>query len=524
MKIKEIQIKNFKRFDDLTLRGVENSKLVVLVGPNGSGKSSILEACNTWQKTKKWSSIIDTTYHNKYINEQYDIKIIFNNDISSGFDYQKLMHFRSAHRNEADFTVEQFSKMSKPYESLKLRKIIDNDTSVSDNFKRLVGMTVSDLYNNENSEILVKDLKERLLGKLRKSMKNIFDDLILEGITNPFENGSFYFKKGKVEKFHYKNLSSGEKSAFDLLLDLVLKIEYFEDGIIFIDEPETHMHTSLQSKLIEEIYNIIPDNNQLWITTHSLGILQKIKELVACKNQDISIIDFSEQNFDEEIILEPCNIDNIIWEKFLSFTIGNLSNFIAPEVIIFCEGDLCGETRKNFDAEIYNNIFNKKYPNTTFISGGGCEELKKDNNQNVKLLEYILPKTKITKLIDRDTHTDEEIKDLNNQNIIVLNKANLETYLLDDEILELFCQNNFTDYSKVLEQIKQIKQNDIHDLKKVRGEIFNALKNQFKLEGKTYYIGSNADGFLKSTLCKYITENTKIYKELENIIFGTNND
>ncbi|EIB1710594.1 hypothetical protein K8H51_000685, partial [Campylobacter jejuni] len=160
----------------------------------------------------------------------------------------------------------------------------------------------------------------------------------------------------------------------------------------------------------------------------------------------------------------------------------------------------------------------------TFIAGGNCEDLKKDDNQSVKLLEYILPKTKIIKLIDRDTHTDEEIKDLNNQNIIVLNKANLETYLLDDEILELFCQNNFTDYLKVLEQIKQIKQNDIHDLKKVRGEIFNALKNQFKSEGKTYYIGSNADGFLKSTLCKYITEDTKIYKELENIIFGKNND
>ncbi|HEB7569156.1 TPA: hypothetical protein RZH71_000249, partial [Campylobacter coli] len=160
----------------------------------------------------------------------------------------------------------------------------------------------------------------------------------------------------------------------------------------------------------------------------------------------------------------------------------------------------------------------------TFISGGGCEELKKDNNQNVKLLEYILPKTKIIKLIDRDTHTDEEIKDLNNQNIIVLNKANLETYLLDDEILELFCQNKFDDYSKVLEQIKQIKQKDIYDLKKVRGEIFNVLKEQLKSEGKDYSIGGTADGFLKSTLCKYITENTKIYKELENIIFGTNND
>lgn len=123
MKIKEIQIKNFKRFDDLTLRGVENSKLVVLVGPNGSGKSSILEACNTWQKTKKWS-IMDKIYHNKYTNEEYNINIIFNSDIPSGFDYQKIMHFRSAHRNEADFTIEQFSRMNKPYEDLRLRKII----------------------------------------------------------------------------------------------------------------------------------------------------------------------------------------------------------------------------------------------------------------------------------------------------------------------------------------------------------------------------------------------------------------
>lgn len=522
MKIKEIQIKNFKRFDNLTIKGTEHSKLVALVGPNGSGKSSILEACNTWQKSKKWS-ILDRIYHNKYSNIDYQINVFFNQDLPSGCDYQKLMYFRSAHRNEADFTITQFSIMNKPYEDLRLEKIIDNDTSVSDNFQRLVGTTISDVYSEKNSKMQLEDLRERLIGKIRKSMTNIFGDLILKGITNPFENGSFYFEKGKVEKFHYKNLSSGEKAAFDLLLDLVLKIEYFEDGIIFIDEPETHMHTSLQSKLIEEIYNIIPDNNQLWITTHSLGILQKIQELIACKNQDISIIDFSEQNFDEETVLEPCNVDNIIWEKFLSFTIGNLSKFIAPEIIIFCEGSLCGEKRKNFDAEIYNNVFNKKYPKATFIAGGNCEDLKKDDNQNVKLLEYILPETKIIKLIDRDTHTDEEVKELNSRNIIVLNKTNLETYLLDDEILELFCQKNFSDYSKIFEQLKQIKQKGIYDLKKVRGEIFNALKEQLKSEGKNYNIGSNADGFLKSTLCKFITEDTEIYKELENIIFKTNN-
>ena len=41
------------------------------------------------------------------------------------------------------------------------------------------------------------------------------------------EDGTFYFKKGIIEKYHYKNLSAGEKSAFDLILDLIIKQEYY---------------------------------------------------------------------------------------------------------------------------------------------------------------------------------------------------------------------------------------------------------------------------------------------------------
>src|ERR1700691_2358624 len=45
MKIKSLQLKNFKRFTDLTLQGVpEDAKLVLLIGSNGSGKSSVFDA------------------------------------------------------------------------------------------------------------------------------------------------------------------------------------------------------------------------------------------------------------------------------------------------------------------------------------------------------------------------------------------------------------------------------------------------------------------------------------------------
>ena len=99
----------------------------------------------------------------------------------------------------------------------------------------------------------------------------MFDDLQLTSLGDPLIDGSFYFTKGNSENFHYKNLSAGEKSAFDLILDLIIKSTYFSDSIFCIDEPEDHMHTVLQGKLLHELYNLIPEKSQLWIATHSIG-------------------------------------------------------------------------------------------------------------------------------------------------------------------------------------------------------------------------------------------------------------
>ena len=86
-----------------------------------------------------------------------------------------------------------------------------------------------------------------IIGKIRDSLKRVFNDLILTGVGNdPLSKGSFYFQKGTVQDFHYKNLSAGEKSAFDLILDLIVKSNSFPNAVYCIDEPEAHMHTHLQ--------------------------------------------------------------------------------------------------------------------------------------------------------------------------------------------------------------------------------------------------------------------------------------
>ena len=51
MKIKSINLKNFKRFTDLKIEGIpEKAKLVVMIGPNGCGKSSVFDAMNAYKE------------------------------------------------------------------------------------------------------------------------------------------------------------------------------------------------------------------------------------------------------------------------------------------------------------------------------------------------------------------------------------------------------------------------------------------------------------------------------------------
>ena len=45
MRIKQIRLKNYKRFTELTIADLPvTARLVVLVGPNGTGKSSVFDS------------------------------------------------------------------------------------------------------------------------------------------------------------------------------------------------------------------------------------------------------------------------------------------------------------------------------------------------------------------------------------------------------------------------------------------------------------------------------------------------
>ena len=327
MKVSSIALNNFKRFTDLKVCDIPaNAKLVLLVGPNGCGKSSLFDAFNTWYRGNSgfgWAS--EESYYRKDENLAYalpeNVKVTFHDHQAGQQVHKKSMYFRTAFRNDPDFSISNFSRIGAPHEHLKVNRFIDNDATVSENYQRLVHNTMAGVYARTNDAKNVRDLREELIGKVKRSMLNVFDDLVLNDIGDPLGDGSFHFKKGNIDSYHYKNLSGGEKAAFDLLLDLNIKIDHYDNTVFFIDEPESHIHTALQGKLIEEIFRVIPQNSQIWITTHSLGIMRKAKELSLNEPTSVIFIDFGEADFDEEVELRPASISGLMWEKFLSIAL-----------------------------------------------------------------------------------------------------------------------------------------------------------------------------------------------------------
>ena len=534
MRIKQVTLSGFKRFKKLTISELpESVKLVMLVGPNGCGKSSVFEAFNQWYK---WHGYRDSDRGNSdfYLKKglgiqddrwfEHSVQLEFWNGALSNSDIHKAFYFRTAYRNEADFTTDSISRMGDPTNQIRFSKLINTDASVSSNYKRLASLTLKGVYSGANDGISVKELRELLIGRVQSSMLHVFDALQLEGVGDPLVNGSFYFNKGTSSGFHYKNLSAGEKSAFDLILDMVVQNQYYPQAVYCIDEPETHMHTSLQAKLMAELYALIPEEGQMWIASHSIGMLKKAREIEVANPGTVAFLDFTDIDFDSPAEMKPAKIDSTIWKRFMDLAFGDLSDLVAPQTIVFCEGNPLATSNKNFDAQIYQRIFNGIVPSPCFISVGSCNDVEDESNVSMRIVRSILGHSKIIRLVDRDNRSEQEIADAHARGIRVLSRRHLESYLLDDEVLQILCvkQNQPEAYNDVLSIKQQAINNavsrgkDATDIKSAAGEMIDGIRRRLSLRNA----GNTTSAFLRDTIAPLITPDIMVYQQLKTDIFG----
>lgn len=531
MHITRIHVRSFKRFHDLTVEVEGTPRLVVMCGPNGIGKSSLIDAVRLWDggfgSRDGW--VFDDAYHRRagdtVLNPSDLVTVEFAEPIPP--DTRKLIYARSAYRHEPDFQSASISRQGEIFSAPRARRMIDPEAKVSDNYQRLISATIDALYSGRHDAESVASLREVHIGRVREVMRRLFPGLELQGPGDPVGGGTFYFSKDGRPEFHYKNLSGGEKAAFDVVLDLAIKTVTYDDTVFFIDEPELHMNPRLQGALLEQMLELTPDDGQLWVATHSIGMMRKAYELWSAENSAVAFLDFEGHDFDAPVVLTPTVPTRDFWAAIFKVALGDLAQLLAPDRVVLCEGrpgrdaDL---SRVEFDARCYRTIFGREFPLTDFISVGNAVDVQSDRMELGRSIQALVSGTEVLRVVDRDMRTPDEVRDVQESGTRVLGRRHLESYLLDAEVIAALCQSlgkvELTDQAVAIRDAAVAasveRGKDPDDMKSAAGEFYVGVRRLLALTGA----GNSTDGFLANTMAPLIVPSMRVYQELKADIFG----
>jgi len=96
MKIKKLELRNFKRFTDLTIDNINKEvRLVLLIGANGSEKSSVFDAFELFN-TIAGSQVVSESWHYYRKDKNKEIRLILTtqNDEVWTTEEKKMKHFQ----------------------------------------------------------------------------------------------------------------------------------------------------------------------------------------------------------------------------------------------------------------------------------------------------------------------------------------------------------------------------------------------------------------------------------------------
>jgi len=157
--------------------------------------------------------------------------------------------------------------------------------TLSKNFMQyLVNIRTEKSYANDDNDTQTVARISTWFERFEDRLKKLFDD---DSLTLKFKRKHFrfYFQSDQKEDFDFNQLSDGYSAILNIVMELMLRMEaaeypyYDMQGIVLIDELETHLHLDLQKKILPFLCDFFP-KIQFIVTTHSPFILSSISNAI----------------------------------------------------------------------------------------------------------------------------------------------------------------------------------------------------------------------------------------------------
>lgn len=313
--ITSIHINEVRHLKNIEIKlNPEKRQHLILTGKNGSGKTSVLRAIKDYLQAinDNMLNIINVDYPNSIamVRKQYEgaktrIEKIQAQRAIESFEapigrYSQGARLEFSNGEELDqlyqngdfitacFAADRTSKIQRVHgaEDVKLETEYPIDSEPSQILlKYMVHLKTQQAYARNEDDLETEAKIASWFLRFRDALRVLLDDESIE-LRYDYKNYNFLIEQNGRNPYGLNELSDGYSAIIGIVSDLILRMDrnwllkgelsqYDAEGVVLIDELETHLHVELQRKILPFLTEFFP-RIQFIITTHSAYILNSI--------------------------------------------------------------------------------------------------------------------------------------------------------------------------------------------------------------------------------------------------------
>ncbi len=299
---------------DISIDDKEYPNLII-TGKNGSGKTILLNAISDFLDKIKGDTTMNFLSYGKQVENQKHLlknpslddqtRMTYNSILQMQENQYKLFYGKiDVEFNNVSDIIDKYNKdefVIAFYQADRKIRMDENKNPTKPTINRRGGVkdTSTSQFLNFLSDLKIQEALARNENQIEDAnnirawfdefevlLQSIFEDNDLKLEFN-YKDYSFRINTGG-KSFKFTEMSDGFAAVIDIVADLILKMQsensltraYQKEGIVLIDEVETHLHLGLQKLVMPMLSKVFP-NIQFIITTHSPFVLSSMNNAVA---------------------------------------------------------------------------------------------------------------------------------------------------------------------------------------------------------------------------------------------------